>query len=70
MPLLNADYFMLRLLRYSPFERRDNRWRFGSKTIGDRVVARLIESGRVEQIGDLVRLTVPAQICAPGGVVP
>lgn len=57
MPLLTADYFMLRLLRYSPFERRHNRWRFGTRAIGDSVVARLIDSGRVEMVGDRVRLT-------------
>lgn len=56
MVLLTADYAMLRLLEFSPFERRGDRWRFGTRTIGDTVVARLIASGRAEMVGDLLRL--------------
>lgn len=64
MALLAADYSLLRLLRHAAFERRGNRWRFGSKTISEAVVARLIANGRVEIFGDRVRLIVPAPIGA------
>jgi hypothetical protein len=56
MALFSTDYAMLRLLKFSPFERRGDRWRFGARTIGDSVVARLIASGRAELVGETVTL--------------
>lgn len=42
----------LRLLELSPFEQvSDGRWRFGTRAISDKVVARLIASGRAEIVG-------------------
>ncbi|TGN90891.1 hypothetical protein EOW77_0003390 [Bradyrhizobium yuanmingense] len=46
------DPLILRLLEYSPFERfSDGRWRFGTRAISGKVVARLIASGRAEIVG-------------------
>jgi hypothetical protein len=50
MRLLADDYRLLRLLRLGPFERRPRGgWRFGTKVISDRKVARLVASGRVRE---------------------
>lgn len=46
----------LRLLEHGSFERRPAGWRFGTKTISNAVVARLIASGRAVVDGDLLRL--------------
>jgi hypothetical protein len=54
--LIDGDYRFLRLLKLSPFEHRPRGWRFGTKTISDAVVARLLESGRAVQVGDQIRL--------------
>lgn len=49
------DYRSLRLLKLSPFERRPRGgWRFGTKTIADSVVARLVAAGRAEIRGNQV----------------
>lgn len=53
-----ADSDFLRLLKFSPFERRDARWRFGAKTISDTVVGRLIASGAAISDGDRLYLTI------------
>ena len=51
------DPLILRLLELSPFERApDGRWRFGTRAISDKVVARLIASGRAEIAGDRLQL--------------
>jgi hypothetical protein len=57
MGLFTADYAMLRLLKFSPFERHGDRWRFGIRTISGSVVDRLIASGRAEMVGDRVQLS-------------
>lgn len=72
-----GDYAILKLLDLSPFEQRRTKsglgWRFGTKKIGDTIVARLIASGRAQRVGDRIeRLhprspahpSPPAQICA------
>lgn len=47
------DRFILRLLDIQPLERRARGgWRFGTRRIGESVVARLIASGRAEIRGD------------------
>lgn len=46
----------LRLLHMAPLVRRRNRWRFGAATIGDDVVERLAEQGRVNVTADSVTL--------------
>lgn len=50
------DRVYLRLLQMGPFQRRDG-WRFGTKRLGDHVVARLLLAGRATQAGDLITLT-------------
>lgn len=45
-PLASSYYKYIKLLELSPFERRGGRWRFGARSIGDSVIARLIASGR------------------------
>jgi hypothetical protein len=54
--LRSGDYQFLRLLRQAPFERRTRGWRFGTKTISDQVVERLIASGRARRDGSRVYL--------------
>ncbi|WLB43048.1 hypothetical protein QIH93_21100 [Bradyrhizobium ottawaense] len=50
-------YTHLRLLKLSPFERATRGgWRFGTRRIGDGVVARLIASGRAEIVSDQLQL--------------
>lgn len=49
---LAYDYRFLKLLELSPFERRPRGgWRFGTKTISDVVVDRLVASGRAVRLG-------------------
>jgi hypothetical protein len=49
MRLLTDDYRILRLLMLGPFERRPRGgWRFGTKVISDRKVARLVASGHAQ----------------------
>src|SRR4051812_40515184 len=48
------DRDFLRLLAFSPFERRRGGWRFGTKMISDRIIARLIASGAARIEGDFV----------------
>lgn len=57
--LTNYDPRFLELLRLSPFERRPRGWRFGTKTISDQVVARLVASGAARIEGLRLHL-VPA----------
>lgn len=47
-----TDYYFVRLLKLSPFERRSGGWRFGTRRISDGVADRLIASGRAEIVGD------------------
>ena len=57
MRLTQYDPRFLRLLEIAPFERRARGgWRFGTKVIADRVVERLIASGRATIEGETVRL--------------
>jgi hypothetical protein len=50
-----TDRFHLRLLARGPFiARLRGGWRFGTKTISDRVVDRLIASGEARRDGDQV----------------
>ena len=60
MAILTAyDPIFFRLLKLSPFERRPRGgWRFGTKTISEEVVSRLIASGRAHIDGEKVCLTV------------
>lgn len=60
MKLLPGDTYFLRLLAYSPFERRKHNqgWRWGTRRIRDNVVDRLIASGRAVQSGDNIRLAI------------
>lgn len=61
--LKNSDYRFLKLLEYSPFERRARGgWRFGTRRIGDSVVARLTASGRAASDGLTVWLVKPEQM--------
>ncbi|WP_456622174.1 MULTISPECIES: hypothetical protein [unclassified Bradyrhizobium] len=47
-----TDYYFVRLLKLSPFERAPRGgWRFGTRRISDGVADRLIASGRAEIIG-------------------
>jgi hypothetical protein len=50
--LTNYDPPFLRLLALAPFERRARGWRFGTKTVADHVVARLVASGAARIEGD------------------
>jgi hypothetical protein len=51
------DYTFLKLLGFSPFERRARGgWRFGTKRIGDDVADRLIASGRAAIEADRLHL--------------
>lgn len=55
------ERFILRLLDVQPLERRARGgWRFGTRRISDRVVARLIASGRAELVGEGGRWLQPA----------
>lgn len=57
MALAPNDYQYIKLLEYGPFERRPRGgWRFGTRYIADRVVARLIASGRAAKNDHLVWL--------------
>ena len=64
--LFNSDYRFLKLLEFSPFERRiptsgtGGGWRFGTRRIADSVVARLIASGRARQDGGRIVGVRPA----------
>lgn len=50
-----SDFHLIRLLKAYPFERRQRGgWRFGTKRIGNDVVARLIASGRARIDGERV----------------
>jgi hypothetical protein len=51
------EYYLVRLLRISPFERRRGGWRFGTRRIGESAVDRLLASGRVRRDGDRICLT-------------
>jgi hypothetical protein len=56
------DLVFLRLLELGPFDRRSRGgWRFGTKTISDPIVARLIASGRARRDGDRIVKAEPAQ---------
>lgn len=55
MKLSPYDYFFLRLLRMAPFEHRPRGWRFGTKTISDQVVDRLVAAGRAVKVGETIR---------------
>jgi hypothetical protein len=53
--LLPDDKIFIRLLKFGPFDRRSRGgWRFGTKTISDQVVERLITSGRARRDGDRI----------------
>lgn len=62
MRIKSDDYCILRLLELGSFERRPRGWRFGTKTIQDHVVARLITGGsaRIED-GRVVGIIRPGQ---------
>ncbi|WP_409188403.1 hypothetical protein [Bradyrhizobium sp. RDM4] len=48
-----TDYYFVRLLKLSPFERgARGGWRFGPRRISDSVADRLIASGRAEIRGE------------------
>jgi hypothetical protein len=58
MRLLTDDYRILHLLRIGPFERRPRGgWRFGTKVISDRKVARRVASGCARASETTVTLT-------------
>ncbi|MBN8987455.1 MAG: hypothetical protein J0H42_04365 [Rhizobiales bacterium] len=58
MALTSYDRVFLRLLKLSPFERRARGgWRFGTRTISDQIVERLIASGRAMSDGETIRLS-------------
>jgi len=55
------DLVFLRLLELGPFDRRScGGWRFGTKTISDPIVERLIASGHARRDGDRIVKTEPA----------
>jgi hypothetical protein len=57
MTLKNDDLHLIRLLEFSPFERRERGgWRFGTKVIRDPIIERLIASGRAASDGATVWL--------------
>ncbi|MGL3208727.1 hypothetical protein [Bradyrhizobium sp. BR 1433] len=57
MTLRPYDRTRLKLLEFSPFERRPRGgWRFGTKTISTAIVDRLIASGRAEIVGEKLQL--------------
>jgi hypothetical protein len=57
-----SDGQTLRLLKFSPFERRPRGgWRFGARWISDPVADRLIASGRAEIAGTQLRLKESAR---------
>lgn len=56
MGLRTYDNKILGLMKFSPIERRGDRWRFGTRTIGDGVIARLVASGRAASDGQFVQL--------------
>lgn len=49
----------LRFLMVAPLTRRGKRWRFGTATVGDAVVERLAEQGRVNVTADSATLRRP-----------
>jgi hypothetical protein len=54
------DQVFLRLLELAPFDRRSRSgWRFGTKTISDPIVERLIASGHARRDGDRIVKTEP-----------
>ena len=55
MKIKQDDYRILRLLRMAPFEHRPRGWRFGTKTISDQVIDRLVAAGKAVKDGDQVR---------------
>ncbi|PPQ17937.1 hypothetical protein CV770_18390 [Bradyrhizobium sp. AC87j1] len=56
-PLPAHLYRHISLLKLSPFEQATRGgWRFGTRRIGDGVVARLIASGRAEIVGGRLQL--------------
>jgi hypothetical protein len=65
MGVRQYDSKILRLMKYAAIERRGDRWRFGTKTIGDDVVDRLVFLGRAVSDGQRVQLVEPAPIGAP-----
>lgn len=46
----------VRLLEFSPFERRARGWRFGTKRIDDNIVANLVAAGRARIEADRLHL--------------
>jgi hypothetical protein len=51
----HSDFHVLRLLEFSPLERRPaGGWRFGARRISDAVVERLIASGRARRDGERI----------------
>lgn len=61
IPLTTYDPRFLRLLELSPFEKRTRGgYRFGTKTISDRVVDRMIESGCAVREGKWLLLRAQA----------
>lgn len=60
------EKFVLRLLNIQPLERRTRGgWRFGTRRIGDSVVAKLIASGRAEIIAGQYLQLVPQETGEP-----
>jgi hypothetical protein len=64
MALRPSDYKYITLLKLSPFERNSRGgWRFGTRSVADSVVARLIASGRAaadDKLVWLVKTEAPA----------
>ncbi|MGX0963195.1 hypothetical protein AB7M63_003644 [Bradyrhizobium japonicum] len=53
----HTETYFLRLLEFSPFERRTRGgWRFGTRRISDCVADRLIDSDRAEIVGNRLLL--------------
>jgi hypothetical protein len=60
------DQVFLRLLELAPFVSRPHGgWRFGTKTISDPIVARLIASGHARRDGDRIVKSEPAPSARP-----
>lgn len=59
--LLAGDHRFMLMLGQGQIQRRPNGWRFGTRRIADRVVERLIASGRAQRDGDRVRLAPEAK---------
>ncbi len=62
MALYQADYIMLRLLKYGPMVRRGDGWRFGTRRIADSVVARLVAHGKAICDGQRVVLAEQREV--------